>query len=414
MKNKITDVSAREILDSRSNPTIEAKVVLESGKIGIASVPSGASTGIHEAHELRDGDKSRYGGKGVLKAVKNVNELIRPALLGCDVTSLTEIDKKMAELDQTKNKSNLGANAFLAVSLASARAASASVGLELYEYLMGKWGGSMPTPMFNLLNGGAHASNNIDIQEFMVVPHGLSLEDGIRAGSEIYHTLGKLLKDRGLSTGVGDEGGYAPNLNSDEEAIELLCQAIDQSGYSRDDVGIALDVASSEWFDDGQYCLPKRGVCYNSSQLIEYYGELIKKYPIISIEDGIAEDDFDGWKALTDALGKCVMLVGDDLFVTNEERLEKGISLGIGNSILIKPNQIGSLSETMRVISLARDAGYKIIISHRSGETLDTSISDIAVATGAHFIKSGAPCRGERVAKYNRLTEINDKIKGRR
>ena len=372
MKNRIKNISAREILDSRSNPTVEARVVLESGDAGVASVPSGASTRIHEAHELRDKDKSRYNGKGVLTAVKNVNEIIAPALIGKDATNQPEIDRIMLELDGSKNKSRLGANAILAVSLAASRAAAKLAGIELYEYLFTTGGGRMPTPMFNLLNGGAHASNNIDIQEFMVVPHGLNLPDAIRAGSEIYHTLGRLLRERGLSTGVGDEGGFAPNLDTDEEAIELLCLAIRESGYSSDKVGIALDVASSEWYENGAYVLPKRGTRLTGRELITWYGELCDKYPIMSIEDGLSEDDFDGWRELTLALGKRCMLVGDDLFVTNEERLGYGISSGIANAILIKPNQIGSLSETMRVIKMAREAGYNYIISHRSGETTDT------------------------------------------
>lgn len=408
MKSIIKDIRAREILDSRGNPTVEAKVTLEGGAYGIASVPSGASTGIHEAHELRDGDKSRYGGKGVLTAVRNANEVIRPALLGMDAADYNAVDEKMMNLDGSKNKSNLGANAILAVSLASAHAAAMAEEKELYEFLkVGEYG--MPCPMFNLLNGGAHAANNIDIQEFMVVPHGLGIEDGIRAGSEIYHTLGKILKSRGLSTGVGDEGGFAPNLENDEEAIKLLTLAITESGYSIDKVGIALDVASSEWVEDGKYHLPKRGVDMTRDELIEYYTHLVDTYPIVSIEDGMGEDDFEGWKMLTDALGNRIMLVGDDLFVTNPERLSLGISLGIGNTILIKPNQIGSLSETMRVIEIAKNAGYKYIISHRSGDTPDSSIADIAVATAAPFIKTGAPCRGERVAKYNRLLEINER-----
>ena len=405
MKNIIKKIVAREILDSRANPTVEAKVVLESGIIGVASVPSGASTGLHEAYELRDGDKDRYFGKGVLSAVQNVNEVIAPALIGKSVMNQEEIDKIMIDLDGRKNKSYLGANAILAVSLACSRAAAAESGVELYQHL-GAQEISLPTPMFNLLNGGAHASNNIDIQEFMVVPHGLSLPDAIRAGSEIYHTLGRLLKDRGLSTGVGDEGGFAPNLENDEEAIKLLCEAIEKSGYSTDKVGIALDVASSEWYEKDRYVMPKRRQTMDRVQLISYYIDLCKRYPIISIEDGLSEDDFEGWRELTLALGGKVMLVGDDLFVTNTQRLDMGIKLGAGNAILIKPNQIGSLSETMNVIDMARNAGYKFIISHRSGETTDTSIADIAVATGAPFIKTGAPCRGERVAKYNRLLEI--------
>lgn len=409
MKQSIKEIHAREILDSRSNPTVEVKVTLEGGSFGIASVPSGASTGVHEAHELRDGDKTRYNGKGVLMAVENVNSIIRPALLGLDANNTQEIDRKMIDLDGTKNKKSLGANAILAVSLATARASATAEGQELYQFLGS--GRSMPTPMFNLLNGGAHAANNVDIQEFMVVPHGLGIEDAIRAGSEIYHTLGSILRNRGLSTGVGDEGGFAPDLSSDEEAIGLLCQAIEESGYSTDKVGIALDVASSEWYENGEYILPKRNEKKSADELIEYYKALCQRYPIISIEDGLAEDDFEGWGHLTRALGDKVMLVGDDLFVTNRERLEMGIKLGIGNAILIKPNQIGSLSETLDVIRLAKSKGYKYIISHRSGETCDSSIADIAVATEAPFIKTGAPARGERVAKYNRLMEIKENLK---
>lgn len=409
MKNKIKFVKAREILDSRANPTVEAKIILESGAVGIASVPSGASTGIHEAHELRDNDKSRFNGRGVLLAVENVEKIIAPAIIGkeCDYK---EIDKIMKELDGSDNKSNLGANAILAVSIASARAAANHEKSELYEYLGGYNHQGFPIPMFNVLNGGAHASNNIDIQEFMIVPYGLSYGEALRAGSEIYHTLGLLLKAKGLSTGVGDEGGYAPNLSSDEEAMDLLCLAIKKSGYDFNKVGIALDVASSEWYENGSYHLPKRDRIMSADELIEYYQRLIKTLPIISIEDGLAEDDFDGWQRLTSALKSKVMLVGDDLFVTNEKRLKEGISLGIGNSILIKPNQIGTLSETLSVISLAKEAGYKVIISHRSGETSDSAIADIGIAAKADFIKAGAPCRGERVAKYNRLSEIINKF----
>ena len=406
MKKKIKNITAREILDSRSNPTVEARVELESGTIGIASVPSGASTGIHEAHELRDGDKARYGGRGVLGAVKNITDIIRPALIDCAADEQEAIDRKMIALDQSINKANLGANSILAVSLAVARAAANEAELELYQYLGERRKKKAPTPMFNLLNGGAHASNNVDIQEFMVVPHGLSLEDAIRAGSEIYHTLGRLLRDRGLSTAVGDEGGFAPDLESDEMAIKLLCQAITNSGYTLDKIGIALDVASSEWFSSGQYHLPKRNETVTADELIDRYKALCQKYPIISIEDGVAEDDYDGWVRLTKALGDKIMLVGDDFFVTNERRLREGIRLSAANAILIKPNQIGTLTETLKVISVAQESGYKVILSHRSGETNDTAISDIAVAVGAEFIKAGAPCRGERVAKYNRLMEI--------
>ena len=405
MSDKIKLITAREIIDSRGNPTVEAQVLLESGATGIASVPSGASTGIHEAHELRDGDKARFSGKGVLLAVNNIKEEIFPALKGMSAENLEEIDGKMIALDGTKNKSNLGANAILAVSIATARAAASHKGVDLYRHLSIAEA-KPPVPMFNVLNGGAHASNNIDIQEFMLLPYGLPLQEGLRAGVEIYHTLGKILKSRGLSTGVGDEGGFAPNLASDEEAIELLCLAIKESGYGFNQVGIALDVASSEWFDEGEYILPKRQKKMSAEELIEYYDVLTEKYPIMSIEDGLAEDDFEGWQALTRRLGDRILLVGDDLFVTNVERLSQGISLGIGNSILIKPNQIGTITETLNVIRLAKESGYKVILSHRSGETTDTAIADIAAAVGSDLIKSGAPCRGERVAKYNRLSEI--------
>ena len=411
MEIKISKVHSRQILDSRGNPTVEAVVCLSDGSEGVASVPSGASTGIHEAHELRDTDKTNFGGKGVTLAVWNVKNKIQPALLGENPFDQEKIDKIMIELDGTENKSSLGANAILAVSLATARAAANSRKLPLYRYL-GEENitPSLPCPMFNLLNGGAHAANNVDVQEFMVVPHGLEFEDGLRAGAEIYHTLGKILKSLGLSTAVGDEGGYAPNLKSDEEAIALLCRAITESGYSTDKIGIALDVASSEWYENGRYVLPKRGATYTREELIDYYRNLIDKYPIISIEDGISEDDFEGWREMTLALGEKVMLVGDDLFVTNVQRLERGISEGAGNTILIKPNQIGSLSETLSVINLARKAGYDFILSHRSGDTADTAIADIAVATGSRFIKSGAPCRAERVSKYNRLLQISEEI----
>lgn len=407
----IKEVRAREILDSRANPTVEAKAILESGEKGVASAPSGASTGAHEAHELRDGDKRRYKGKGVKKAVNNIAEHISPAIKGIEATRQREIDEKMLAIDGTKNKSKLGANAILPVSLAVARAAANASNKELYEYLSEGKRLGLPTPMLNLINGGAHATNNLDIQEFMIVPHGLDLPEAIRAGGEIYHTLKQILIEKELSSAVGDEGGFAPDLSSDEEAIELLCRAIKESGYNTDKVGIALDVASSEWYENGGYVLPKREKSLSKSQLIDYYVSLCDKYPIISIEDGMAEDDFDGWRELTTRLGSRIMLVGDDLFVTNIERLQIGISQKMANAILIKPNQIGTLSETLDVIKLAREAGYKFIISHRSGETCDTSIADIAVATDAKFIKAGAPCRGERVAKYNRLLEIYENIK---
>lgn len=405
---KIKSISAREILDSRGNPTVEARVILADNSCGIASVPSGASTGFYEAHELRDGDKSRYGGLGVRMAISNITEKIAPALLGLDATRQEEIDDLMCSMDATENKERLGANAILAVSLAVAKAAAAHQNVELYRYLGGVRSSSLPTPMFNILNGGKHADNNIEIQEFMVVPHGLPIGEAVRAGSEIYHALAKILKSKGLSTAVGDEGGFAPNLSSDEAAIELLVEAITAAGYSTDTVGIALDVAASEWYENGRYKMQKHDSESTAEQLIEYYTCICNKYPIISIEDGLSEDDFAGWCSLTKALGDKIMLVGDDLFVTNQKRLSRGVELGAANAILIKPNQIGTLTEVMRVIDLASRSGYKYIISHRSGETLDTSISDIAVATCAPFIKAGAPCRGERVAKYNRLLEIEE------
>ncbi len=406
---EIKEIRAIEILDSRGNPTVQAVVCLSDGCVGKASVPSGASTGVHEAHELRDGVEARFFGKGVLGAVRNIEEIISPAIVGKGPFDIEKIDEIMTGLDGTENKSRLGANAILAVSLAVARAAAASKKIPLYRYL-GVGEPSLPCPMFNLLNGGAHAANNIDIQEFMVVPHGLEYSKGLRCGAEIYHTLGKILKSKGLSTGVGDEGGYAPCLDSDEEAIKLLTRAITESGYSTEKVGIALDVASSEWYEDGGYVMPKRGAEISAEGLIDYYCRLTEEYPIISIEDGLAEDDFDGWAKMTERLGKKIMLVGDDLFVTNEKRLEMGIKRGAGNTILIKPNQIGTLTETLRVIDLAKQNGYGYIISHRSGDTDDTAIADIAVATGAGFIKSGAPCRAERVAKYNRLLEIKREL----
>ena len=406
MQGIINKIFAREILDSRGNPTVEAVVVLNSGIVAKASCPSGASTGSHEAHELRDGDIGRYGGKGVIRAVENINSIIAPALIGKEASMQADIDHIMIELDGTENKSRLGANAILAVSVAVAKAAAKYNKTELYRYLGYDGKCKWPTPMLNILNGGAHASNNLDIQEFMILPHLTTLPENIRAGSEIFHLLGSILRREGYATGVGDEGGYAPNLASDEDAIKMLCRAITEGGYSIENIGIALDVAASEWYKDNQYTMPKRQKKASSSDLIQYYSDLCEKYPVLSIEDGLNEDDFDGWKRMTDALGKKIMLVGDDLFVTNPKRLSMGIKLGIGNTILIKPNQIGTLTETLKVIELARGAGYKVIISHRSGETTDSYIADIAVATGAEYIKAGAPCRGERVAKYNRLTEI--------
>ncbi len=404
---KIERVTAREILDSRGNPTVEACVYLSCGCYGRAAVPSGASTGRFEAHELRDGDLARYGGRGVLDAVYNVEKMISPALRGMSAFEQGEIDRTMQVLDGTENKSRLGANALLGVSLATARAASYALGLPLYRYLGGAVGKRLPIPMMNILNGGSHATNNLEIQEFMIVPIGAdSFSEALRAGSEITKTLGGILKKRKLSTGVGDEGGFAPDLASDEEALMLLTEAIEGAGYDTDRVRIALDVASSEWWKDGSYSLAKSGEKRDAAELIGYYRDLMKKYPILSIEDGLAEEDYTGWEALTDELGEEAHLVGDDLFVTNPLRFREGIDRGIGNTILIKPNQIGTLSETLDVIEMAKDAGYGFIVSHRSGETEDAFIADLAVATNAPFVKFGAPIRSERVAKYNRLLAI--------
>lgn len=408
---KIKKVEGFEVLDSRSNPTVAARVTLFDGSQGFAMAPSGASTGEFEAHEKRDGDKSRYLGKGVKEAVNGINGAICKALQNIDASRQRSVDETLISLDGTENKSRLGANAVLAVSLAAAKAAAESYKMPLYRYLGGANAGTLPKPMMNILNGGAHASNNIDIQEFMIIPQKAPCFcEGLRICSEIYHTLGSVLKSRGMSTGVGDEGGFAPNLNSDEEALELIIEAVKKAGYTEDDIKIALDVASSEWYDGGKYTLPKRNTVKSEDELIEYYEDLIKKYPIISIEDGVAEEDWQGWKKLTDAIGNKIMLVGDDLFVTNTARLKKGIALGAGNSILVKPNQIGTLSETLDVIELARKNGYATIISHRSGETEDTTIADIAVAVNAGWIKTGAPCRTDRVAKYNRLLIIENDL----
>ena len=412
-KPQISRVSAREILDSRGNPTVEATVFLTDGTVGVASVPSGASTGVFEACELRDGDRSRYGGKGVKKAVANVSDSISPALEGVYVSEQGEVDRILCELDGTEDKHRLGANAILAVSLASARAAANWYRLPLYRYLGGAAAHQLPVPMMNILNGGAHASNNVEIQEFMIAPVGAqSFAEGLRMGSEIYHTLGKILKSEGYTTTVGDEGGYAPNLSSDDEALDLICRAIEECGFSQNQVKIALDCAASEWFneEDGTYRLPKRGETKSRMDLIQNWERLVASYPIFSIEDGLDQRDFDGWVELTNRLGSHVMLVGDDLFVTNEKRLLEGIRRGAANAILVKPNQIGSLSEVLRVIATARHHGYNFIPSHRSGDTEDTTLADLAVATNAHFIKTGAPCRSERVAKYNRLLRIESAL----
>lgn len=403
----IVKVCGREILDSRGNPTVEATVLLSDGAVGMASVPSGASTGKYEAHELRDTANDRYCGKGVQDAVCNINKKIQPILLGISVCEQYEIDKLMREIDGTENKSRLGANAMLAVSMACARAAANSFHIPLFKYFGGVSAHRLPVPMMNILNGGAHASNNVDIQEFMVMPVGAdSFSNALRIGSEIYHALGNILKKKGVSTAVGDEGGYAPSLSGDEEAIQLICEAIEAAGYNTDDVKIALDVAGSEWYADGIYRMPKRGMTMQTDALIDYYADLVQRYPICSIEDGLDQTDFVGWNKLTQKLGKKVMLVGDDLFVTNTKRLAEGIQAGAANAILIKPNQIGTVSETLDVIEKAKTNGYKYILSHRSGETEDTTIADLSVGTNAPFIKSGAPCRSERVAKYNRLLRI--------
>ena len=408
----IIEVYAREIMDSRGNPTIEVDVILEDGSMGRAAVPSGASTGMHEAVELRDGDKSRYQGKGVLKAVENVNNIIAPAVVGLDATDQVGIDKIMIELDGTPNKANLGANAILGVSIAVAKAAAMSFGLPLYQYLGGVNAKELPVPMMNILNGGKHADNNVDIQEFMVMPIGAgSFAEALRICSEIYHTLKKVLQEKGLATGVGDEGGFAPNLANAEAVLDLIVEAIGKAGYKPgEQVMLALDAAATEFFADGKYDLKGEGVVRTTAEMVDYYANLVEKYPIISIEDGIAEDDWEGFKMLTDRIGKKVQIVGDDLFVTNVERLSKGIELETANSILVKVNQIGTLTETFDTIEMAKRAGYTCIISHRSGETEDSTIADIAVAVNAGQIKTGAPARSDRVAKYNQLLRIEEQL----
>ncbi|MDD2269598.1 MAG: phosphopyruvate hydratase [Eubacteriales bacterium] len=409
----ITDIFAREIIDSRGNPTVEAEVTLACGIVGTAAVPSGASTGIFEAVELRDNDKSRFAGQGVQNAVDNVNNLIAEELVGYDVTEQVAIDKAMLALDGTENKSKLGANAILAVSLACAKAAADYFDMPLYKYIGGCDVKVMPVPMMNIINGGAHASNNVDIQEFMVMPTGApSFAEGFRYCVEVFHALKKVLTSKGFSTAVGDEGGFAPNLSSDEDALIVIIEAIKAAGYvPGKDFMIAIDAASSEWYtEEGTYKLPKNGTVFTREQLVDYWAALAEKYPIVSLEDGIAEDDWDGWKLITDKLGDKMQLVGDDLFVTNTKRLEKGIELGVANSILIKLNQIGSLTETIEAVRMAQFAGYTAVISHRSGETEDTTIADLAVALNAGQIKTGAPSRSERVAKYNRLLRISDAL----
>lgn len=408
----IQDVFAREVLDSRGNPTVEVEVILLSGNLGRAIVPSGASTGAHEAVELRDGDKQRYLGKGVLKAVQNVNETIAPQLEGMDALDQTGIDQTLIELDGTPNKGNLGANAILGVSMAVARAAADALDIPLYTYLGGFNSKTLPVPMMNILNGGEHADNNVDIQEFMVMPVGASdFREGLRMGAEIFHNLKAVLKEKGLSTSVGDEGGFAPDLSSNEEALSTIVAAIERAGYKPgEEVKLALDVAATELYRDGSYHLEGEGVTKTAAEMVSYYEELVQKYPIISIEDGLSEDDWEGWKQLTERLGERVQLVGDDLFVTNTVRLADGIAKGVGNSILVKVNQIGTLTETFDAVEMAKKAGYTAVISHRSGETEDTTIADIAVATGAGQIKTGAPSRTDRVAKYNQLLRIEEEL----
>jgi enolase 1/2/3 len=411
--SEIVDIYAREILDSRGNPTVEVEVYLESGAMGRAAVPSGASTGEREALELRDGDQGRYLGKGVTKAVDNVNEVISEVLIGWEASDQTGIDRKLLELDGTEFKSNLGANALLGVSLACAKAAAEEAGLPLYQYLGGANAKELPLPMMNILNGGAHADNNVDIQEFMIMPAGAaSFKEALRMGAEIFHALKKVLKKKGYNTAVGDEGGFAPNLKSNEEALQVIMEAISAAGYKPgDDVLLALDVASSELFKDGNYHLEnEKQPVKTPAELVAFYEDLVNRYPIISIEDGMAENDWDGWKLLTDRLGKRIQIVGDDLFVTNPKILKEGIAKGIANSILIKLNQIGTLTETLDAIEMAKRAGYTTVISHRSGETEDTTLADLAVAVNAGQIKTGSLCRTDRVCKYNQLLRIEDEL----
>ncbi|MBM7856104.1 enolase [Desulfohalotomaculum tongense] len=412
MSTSIVEISAREILDSRGNPTLEVEVWLESGAMGRAAVPSGASTGAYEAVELRDGDKERYLGKGVLKAVKNVNEVLAPELVGMDASDQIGIDRLMIEMDGTANKGKLGANAVLGVSLAAAKAAASFFGLPLYQYIGGVNAKELPVPMMNILNGGAHADNNVDIQEFMILPVGAdSFSQGLRMGAEVFHNLKAVLKSKGLNTAVGDEGGFAPNLKSNEEALAVIIEAIEKAGYKPgEDIFLGLDVAASEIFKEGKYVLTGEGVTYNCDEMIEFYTKLVDRYPIISIEDGLAEDDWEGWAKLTQALGKRIQLVGDDLFVTNTGRLSQGINSNVANSVLIKLNQIGTLTETLDTIEMAKRAGYTAVISHRSGETDDTTIADLAVAVNAGQIKTGAPSRTDRVAKYNQLLRIEEEL----
>ncbi len=409
--SEITDIHAREILDSRGNPTVEVDVRTVAGALGRAAVPSGASTGTREALELRDGDKSRYLGKGVRKAVEHVNGELRRALIGKDVFAQEALDAAMQQLDGTDNKDRLGANAILGVSLATARAAADEMDVPLYQYLAGKNALRMPVPMMNIINGGAHADNSVDLQEFMILPTGApSLAEAVRYGAEIFHALKAVLKKKGMNTAVGDEGGFAPNLSSNEEAIEVILGAIEQAGYRPgQDIWLGLDVASSEFYANGVYNLASENRTLDSAQFCDYLAAWVDKYPILSIEDGMAENDWDGWKLLTDKLGQRIQLVGDDLFVTNTQILQKGIQLGVANSILIKVNQIGTLTETLAAIRMAKDAGYTAVVSHRSGETEDSTIADLAVATAVGQIKTGSLSRSDRVAKYNQLIRIEEK-----
>ncbi|ELC8441158.1 phosphopyruvate hydratase [Clostridium perfringens] len=409
---EIIDVVARQILDSRCFPTVEVEVYLEDGTVGRAAVPSGASTGIYEAVELRDGDKDKYLGKGVEKAVENVNDTIAEEIIGLNVLDQAYIDKTLIELDGTKNKGKLGANAILGVSLAVAQAAANYLGMPLYQYIGGVNAKVLPVPMMNIINGGSHADNSVDIQEFMIMPVGFNcFETAVRACAEVYHALKKTLNEKGYSTGVGDEGGFAPNLKSNAEAIEIILEAIEKAGYKAGkEFFIAIDAASSEYYKDGKYVLEHEGKTLSASEMVDFFEDWVNKYPIISIEDGMAEEDWEGWKLMTERLGKRVQLVGDDLFVTNTERLKTGIEKGIANSILIKLNQIGTLTETLNAIEMANRAGYTAVVSHRSGETEDTTIADLVVAVNAGQIKTGAPARSERVAKYNQLIRINEEL----
>ncbi|NLJ76444.1 MAG: phosphopyruvate hydratase [Peptococcaceae bacterium] len=412
MSTIIEEIIAREILDSRGNPTVEVDLYLEDGTRGRAAVPSGASTGAYEAVELRDGDKSRYNGKGVLSAVENVNSIIAPEIEGYDATDQIGIDLTMIELDGTPNKGRFGANAILAVSMAAAKAAARSLRLPLYQYLGGANAKVLPVPMMNILNGGSHADNNVDIQEFMIMPIGAqNFAEALRMGTEVYHQLKGVLKKRGLNTAVGDEGGFAPMLGSNEEALEVIMEAITAAGHKPgDEIMIALDPAATEFYKNGQYIFEAEGAKRNAEEMVQYYTMLVEKYPIISIEDGLAEDDWEGWLKLTEALGKRIQIVGDDLFVTNTDRLVRGIESGVANSILIKLNQIGTITETLDAIEMARGAGYTAVVSHRSGETEDATIADLVVAVNAGQIKTGAPCRTDRLAKYNQLLRIEESL----